>query len=208
MPINKKAYIRYLTLDKCFKDRNHRYYMDDLIAKCEEALRENDIYTGVSRRQVFEDIKFMENEQDIYSDSCNAMDPTPARFQHRVKRGETLSEIAMQYHVRVADIMRLNNLKSSTIYPNQLLYLYSNRLPSSSRTTAQTAAAPSSSKMEPGTRNGDARTIRHTVRQGETLYGISRRYPGSTVNAIIQCNGLDKQGKIYPGQVLQIETTH
>lgn len=62
MPINKKAYIRYLTLDKCFKDRNHRYYMDDLIAKCEEALRENDIYTGVSRRQVFEDIKFMENE--------------------------------------------------------------------------------------------------------------------------------------------------
>lgn len=198
--LNLKVVAKHLNIPlQILRDLNPQYRMD--------VIPGNTDYYSI-RLPVNFKIKFMENEQDIYSDSCNAMAPTPARFQHRVKRGETLSEIAMQYHVRVADIMRLNNLKSSTIYPNQLLYLYSNRLPSSSRTTAQTAAAPSSSKMEPGTRNGDARTIRHTVRQGETLYGISRRYPGSTVNAIIQCNGLDKQGKIYPGQVLQIETTH
>ena len=38
MPTNKNASIRYQTLDKCFRDFSHRYYIDDLIAKCEEAL--------------------------------------------------------------------------------------------------------------------------------------------------------------------------
>ena len=60
MPTNKNAAIRYQTLDKCFRDRRHRYYMEDLIDKCEEAIY---YYNGVGgRRQIFEDIKFMESE--------------------------------------------------------------------------------------------------------------------------------------------------
>ena len=62
MPTNKNAAIRYQTLDKCFRDRQHRYYLEDLIDKCEEALSYYNGVGGVSRRQVFEDIKFMESE--------------------------------------------------------------------------------------------------------------------------------------------------
>ena len=62
MPTNKNAAIRYQTLDKCFRDRRHRYYLEDLIDKCEEALYYYNGIGGVSRRQVFEDIKFMESE--------------------------------------------------------------------------------------------------------------------------------------------------
>lgn len=62
MPTNKNAAIRYQTLDKCFRDRRHRYYLEDLIDKCEEALYYYNGVGGVSRRQVFEDIKFMESE--------------------------------------------------------------------------------------------------------------------------------------------------
>ena len=62
MPTNKNAAIRYQTLDKCFRDRWHRYYLEDLIDKCEEALYYYNGIGGVSRRQVFEDIKFMESE--------------------------------------------------------------------------------------------------------------------------------------------------
>ena len=62
MPTNKNAAIRYQTLDKCFRDRRHRYYMEDLIDKCEEAIYYYNGVGGVSRRQIFEDIKFMESE--------------------------------------------------------------------------------------------------------------------------------------------------
>lgn len=62
MPTNKNASIRYQALDKCFRDKYHRYYMEDLIDKCEEALLYYNGVGGVSRRQIFEDIKFMESE--------------------------------------------------------------------------------------------------------------------------------------------------
>lgn len=62
MPTNKNAAIRYQTLDKCFRDRRHRYYIEDLIDKCEEALFYYNGVGGVSRRQIFDDIKFMESE--------------------------------------------------------------------------------------------------------------------------------------------------
>lgn len=64
MSTNKHATIRYHTLDQCFSNSGRRYYIDDLIEACNSALLE---YTGLSdgikRRQVFEDIKFMESEQ-------------------------------------------------------------------------------------------------------------------------------------------------
>ena len=62
MPTNKNASIRYQTLDKCFRDFSHRYYIEDLIAKCDEALLNYNGTGGVSRRQIFDDIKYMESE--------------------------------------------------------------------------------------------------------------------------------------------------
>lgn len=64
MASNKHAIIRYHALDQCFSNPGRKYFIDDLIAACNGALYE---YTGssegVKRRQVFEDIKFMESEQ-------------------------------------------------------------------------------------------------------------------------------------------------
>ena len=62
MPTNKNASIRYQALDKCFRDTRHRYYLEDLIRCVEEALYYYNGVGGGSRRQVFEDIKFMESE--------------------------------------------------------------------------------------------------------------------------------------------------
>ena len=52
------------------------------------------------------------------------------------------------------------------------------------------------------------RTIYHTVKKGETLYSISRRYQGSNVNDLIRINKLNKKATIYPGQTLKIVTTN
>lgn len=62
MPINKNALIRYKTLDKCFSNWSKRYYLLDLIEECTIAILD---YTGkdsgVSRRQILDDIKYMED---------------------------------------------------------------------------------------------------------------------------------------------------
>lgn len=64
MSTNKHATIRYHALDRCFSNRQRRFYINDLINACNEALFD---YTGhsdgIGRRQIFEDIKFMESDQ-------------------------------------------------------------------------------------------------------------------------------------------------
>ena len=74
MPTNKNASIRYQALDKCFRDKYHRYYMEDLIDKCEEALFYYNGVGGVSRRQIFEDIKYMESEAGWSADILRKKD--------------------------------------------------------------------------------------------------------------------------------------
>ncbi len=64
MAINKNAYIRYQVLDRCFRNPGRKYYWQDLLRVCNEALAEyNGPETGIRRRQLFEDIRFMESEQ-------------------------------------------------------------------------------------------------------------------------------------------------
>ena len=63
MSTNKNATIRYQALDRCFRDFYHRYFLKDLIRACEVALNDyNGVNNGVSRRQIFDDIKYMESE--------------------------------------------------------------------------------------------------------------------------------------------------
>lgn len=64
MPLNKQAVIRYQVLDRCFANRFKRYYIEDLLEACNKALYE---YGGkeqsVNKRQLYNDISFMESEQ-------------------------------------------------------------------------------------------------------------------------------------------------
>jgi len=64
MTTNKQATIRYHALDKCFSNPGKRYYIEDLIETCNQAIYD---YTGreegIKKRQIFDDIRFMESEQ-------------------------------------------------------------------------------------------------------------------------------------------------
>ena len=62
MPLNKNAMARYRRLDACLRDQSKRYYIEDLIRECSDAIRTSgDTEATVSRSQVFADIKhFME----------------------------------------------------------------------------------------------------------------------------------------------------
>ncbi|MBK7095605.1 MAG: WYL domain-containing protein [Saprospiraceae bacterium] len=64
MPTNKNAVIRYHALDKCFGNPGRKYYIEDLVEACNIELYEfSGDERGIKRRQIIEDIKFMESEQ-------------------------------------------------------------------------------------------------------------------------------------------------
>ena len=70
MPVNKHALIRYHALDKCFSNFAKRYYIEDLIQACNDALYDHTgnerysdpLHPGISRRQVLVDIDFMDSK--------------------------------------------------------------------------------------------------------------------------------------------------
>jgi predicted DNA-binding transcriptional regulator YafY len=63
MSINKNAYIRYQTLDKCFSNFYRRYFIEDLLEEVNIALEDfNGGEFNIKRRQLFDDICFMESE--------------------------------------------------------------------------------------------------------------------------------------------------
>lgn len=68
--------------------------------------------------------------------------------------------------------------------------------------TSGAAKKPISSPSAPGTPPAEEPAV-HTVRAGETLYSISRRY-GLSVDALRRANELDEQATIYPGQKLKV----
>lgn len=63
MPINKNALIRYRTLDRCFGDFYRRFYIEDLQRACSTCIYGSEVDGCVSRRQIFEDIRFMESKE-------------------------------------------------------------------------------------------------------------------------------------------------
>lgn len=64
MATNKNALLRYKVLDKCFRNPGKRYFIEDLISECDNVLLEIDPESsGISRRQIFEDVAFMESKE-------------------------------------------------------------------------------------------------------------------------------------------------
>jgi membrane-bound lytic murein transglycosylase D len=94
--------------------------------------------------------------------------------EHRVRSGETLSEIARRFGISAAALQRLNGLQDADrLRAGQIL-----RVPGSSGAT-------------------------HVVNRGDTLSGIAARY-GSSVPAIAAANGMDAGDLLRPGAELRI----
>lgn len=64
MSFNKNALIRYQVLDRCFRNSGRMYFWEDLLKECNRALMDFDPSgDGIQRRQLYDDIRFMESEQ-------------------------------------------------------------------------------------------------------------------------------------------------
>ena len=64
MSVNKNALLRYQVLDRCFRNPGRKYFWQDLLDEINKALVEyNGPESKIKRRQLFDDIIFMESDQ-------------------------------------------------------------------------------------------------------------------------------------------------
>lgn len=113
------------------------------------------------------------------------------RIVYRVRSGDVLGSIAIRHGVRVADIKKWNNLHSDIIRAGQPLAIWVKPT-----VTPVTASARTSSAV---TTIQGAKT--YIVQPGDTLWDISRKFNGLTIEKIKSLNKLSNS-KIQPGQKL------
>lgn len=124
---------------------------------------------------------------DILLNNSTPMPPPPDNSENSntdntivyiVKRGDTLSEIALKYGTTISNIVTLNNIRNpNLIYPGQKLTININ--------------------------NSSTNSTIYIVKKGDTLSEIALKY-STTVSNIASLNNIGNPNLIYPGQKLAI----
>lgn len=138
----------------------------------------------------------------------------PSVVMHKVVAGETLSSIAQQYGVTVAEIKDSNNLRRNAVRVGQQLRIATTSpqgvvesavaaVNGKKVTPAKTEPAKKSNSSTKG--SGATKTAApssHKIKNGETLSSISKKY-GVSIDAIKKANGMSSD-RIRAGQSLKI----
>lgn len=117
--------------------------------------------------------------------------------QHEIRRGETLSQIADRYGTTVAMLQRTNRLEGSLIRAGMRLQIPTH---GSGHNAPQSTGEQTTAADRP---EADRRL--YTVRHGDTLWTIARRYDRK-VAALTRVNNITANSVLQPGQQLQIPT--
>jgi membrane-bound lytic murein transglycosylase D len=117
------------------------------------------------------------------------------RIVYKVRSGDVLGSIALRHNVRVADIKKWNNLRSNTIRTGQRLSLWTKQ------GTKTKIAKSANSDVIASSRIQGSKT--YVVQPGDTLWDITRKFDGLTIEKIKTLNNLNNN-KIQPGQKLVI----
>jgi membrane-bound lytic murein transglycosylase D len=144
--------------------------------------------------------KFVTHEEAVYAYAQEEFDkkekPLPELFEqpekirYRVRKGDYLGKIASRYGVGVSQLKRWNGLRSNNIRVGQRLTIYP-RNPGGGQATA---AASNDSSEAPQT---------YTVKSGDSLWSISQKFPGVTVQHIKKWNDISGT-TLKPGMKLKI----
>ncbi|MDD6104305.1 MAG: LysM peptidoglycan-binding domain-containing protein [Bacteroidales bacterium] len=185
----------------------------------------HDIIPGVERQYILRlpyqyTPSFIDNEAAIYKyrDSIyfnpstlkklqnNSSIGDGERITHKVRKGETLSHISMKYGVSVNNIRRWNGIKGNNIRVGQKIVIYSNNKgpASSSSASSKTSSGSKSDKSSVKTTE-DGGYLYYTVKSGDNLWDIAKKFDGVSYEQIMKINGFTKKSKIYPGNKIKIK---
>ncbi len=110
-----------------------------------------------------------------------------------VAPGDTIYKISRKFGVTVQSLISVNQLGNPNLIHTGLIL----RIPGT--TAAPSPQPPIESVPAPEPESGSS----YTVRSGDSLYSIARRF-NITVNALIQANQISNPALIFPGTVLKI----
>ena len=150
--------------------------------------------------------KFVSNEQQIYAyaeeEEAKREKPLPKYFEmndrirYKVRNGDFLGKIANKYGVSVAKIKRWNNLRSTRLRIGQRLTIYPRKLNGVASTSKK---MPVKKKPLP---TGEFTS--YTVKSGDSLWLISRKYSNVSVANIKDWNNIWSVKSLKPGTKLKI----
>lgn len=112
--------------------------------------------------------------------------------RHKVGNGETISEIAIDYHTTAAEIRSANNLRGNTIRAGHYLLI-----PVASKPLSAYSKSADSRLEANQNRQRDGSRVEHIVANGESFWTISRQYKVST-------RQLAKWNNMAPGDTLPV----
>ena len=149
--------------------------------------------------------KFVANEEAIYAHvekELNSKEsPLPQlvkqaeeeRIRYKVRSGDYLGKIAERYGVGVSQIKNWNGLRSNDLRVGQRLTIFPRKQPVAAVRPKET---PSKSTISSNTKV-------HEVRSGDSLWTISRKYPGVSIENLRKWNGISGNN-LKPGTKLKL----
>ncbi len=174
----------------------------------------------------YKDSVFFNKENIIVNPTSRTYSHTPdlpsdkyTKLVYTVKSGDNLGYIAMWYNVRVSDLRYWNNIRTNTIrggqklavfipngkaekYKNINLMSFEEKQKAIGRPT--TVDSSTSQPFNKQTINYNDDFEYYTVRSGDTLWEIAKKFPGITDDDIVRLNNLRNGDSIRPGQVIKI----
>ena len=104
---------------------------------------------------------------------------------HTIKSGESLGKIADKYNVSITELKKWNSIKGNTIQAGKKLKIYSDK---------KVIVKTESKSNNDGT---------YTVKSGDSLFSISKQFPGVSIEDIKKWNDISSDN-IQPGMKLKI----
>ena len=139
--------------------------------------------------------KFVANETAIYAHVKTELEteekPLPDlvkaqdRIVYKVRSGDYLGRIAERHGVGVSQIRQWNGLRGNTVRIGQRLTIYAKN------PVASNVSRTSSSSSNNATKSAIASDTKiHTVKSGDSLWTISKKYPGISIENLREWNGI------------------
>ena len=116
---------------------------------------------------------------------------------HVVKKGENLSKIATTYKVTSDDLVAWNSLESNNLLIGQKLRINAPASDIDSKTAANDSP--------PNETAGDLKLVYYTVKPGDTLWSISQKYNGVSIDQLKEWNKISGSGAgLKVGQKIKV----
>lgn len=128
-----------------------------------------------------------------------------AKIIYTVRSGDTVGEIAEKYKIRKSDLIYWNNINRNLIKVGQKLAIYvpeKDKDKYANSTPTKTKQAKTVTNSNSGS---DYNYEMYTVRSGDNVWDIAKKYDGVSIDDIIQLNNISNEKGLVVGQKLRIK---